>query len=288
MMERKLSRRQFLKKSFMVAAGAALAGTGGANYARNVEPGWVDVEPIKLALPRLSPVFHGYRVAQISDLHMGDWMNRDRLAEIVEIINNQQPDLIAITGDFVTKRADLSAQDLTDVLSTLRTKDGVVAILGNHDQYSNRAVIQKVLRDSGIIELSNGVHTLNRGKAQFHIAGVDDVWHKLDRLDAVLNKLPATDAALLLAHEPDFADTSAATGRFDLQISGHSHGGQVIVPFLGPQRLPPYGRKYPLGLYKVGDMLQYTNRGVGMVKPYVRFNCRPEITMFTFEASPGG
>ncbi len=283
MMERRLSRRQFLKKTFMVAAGATLAGTSGVSYARNVEPGWVDVEPVKLALPRLSPAFDGYRLAQISDLHMGDWMDREHLAEIVEITNNQHPDLIAITGDFVTKRADLSAQDLTDVLSTLRAKDGVVAVLGNHDQYGNRPIIQKVLHDSGIIELSNGVHTLKRGNERFHIAGVDDIWHGLNRLDLVLSKLPTSGAAMLLAHEPDFADTSASTGRFDLQISGHSHGGQVIVPFLGPQRLPPYGRKYPLGLYKVGDMLQYTNRGVGMVKPYVRFNCRPEITMFTLE-----
>jgi predicted MPP superfamily phosphohydrolase len=129
------------------------------------------------------------------------------------------------------------------------------------------------------------VHTLERGGSLLHIAGVDDVWERQDRLDLVLDRLPAEGGAILLAHEPDFADTSAATGRFDLQISGHSHGGQVIAPFAGPLRLPHLGRKYPLGLYRVGDMLQYTNRGVGMVYPYVRFNCRPEITLFTLRAA---
>jgi uncharacterized protein len=88
----------------------------------------------------------------------------------------------------------------------------------------------------------------------------------------------------LLAHEPDYADISAATGRFDLQISGHSHGGQVIIPFIGPLVVPAYGEKYPLGQYQVGNMIQYTNRGVGTINPAVRFNCRPEITIFTLRA----
>jgi predicted MPP superfamily phosphohydrolase len=88
---------------------------------------------------------------------------------------------------------------------------------------------------------------------------------------------------VLLAHEPDFADTSAATGRFALQISGHSHGGQVRLPFMRLV-LPQLGEKYPMGLYQVGGMYQYTNRGLGMVSPRVRFNCRPEITILTLQA----
>jgi predicted MPP superfamily phosphohydrolase len=100
----------------------------------------------------------------------------------------------------------------------------------------------------------------------------------------VIDQLPADGAALLLAHEPDFADTSAATGRFDLQLSGHSHGGQVRVPLVGAPRLPPLGRKYPIGVYQVGSMLQYTSRGVGMIPPRVRFCCRPEIALLTLAA----
>ncbi|HVO42428.1 MAG TPA: hypothetical protein VMT34_07385, partial [Aggregatilineales bacterium] len=106
-----------------------------------------------------------------------------------------------------------------------------------------------------------------------------------DRLPAVLAQLPGEAAAVLLVHEPDFADVSAATGRFDLQLSGHSHGGQVIPPFFKrPPVLPLLGKKYPIGVYRVDGMVQYTNRGLGMLRPYIRVNCRPEITMLTLHS----
>ncbi|MEW5940331.1 MAG: metallophosphoesterase, partial [Chloroflexota bacterium] len=127
------------------------------------------------------------------------------------------------------------------------------------------------------------VLTISRAPASLHICGVDSVYDGHDDLDQALSQLPPDASAILLCHEPDFADTSAATGRFDLQISGHSHGGQVIIPFHGPIKTPKHGHKYPLSLYRVGEMFQYTNRGVGMLFPYVRFNCRPEITVFTLE-----
>src|SRR5438477_4264119 len=109
MMQRRVSRRQFLRKTFTVAVATALAGAGGVDYARNVEPSWVDIEAVKLRLPRLSPAFDGYRVAQISDIHMGGWMSRERFAEVAAAVNAQQPNLIAVTGDFVTNRADMWA-----------------------------------------------------------------------------------------------------------------------------------------------------------------------------------
>ncbi|CAN5776038.1 hypothetical protein BH23ACT11_BH23ACT11_07590 [soil metagenome] len=141
--------------------------------------------------------------------------------------------------------------------------------------------MRRVIRESGITDLSNAVHTMERKDAVLNIAGVDDVMERQDRLDLVLDRLPSAGAAILLAHEPDFADTSAAARRFDLQLSGHSHGGQVRMPLLGAPVLPPLAREYPAGHYEVGEMLQYTNRGVGMIEPRVRFNCRPEITVFT-------
>lgn len=100
----------------------------------------------------------------------------------------------------------------------------------------------------------------------------------------LLDQLAAGAGAILLAHEPDFADFSALTGPFALQLSGHSHGGQISLPLLGAPILPPFGRKYPRGRYQVGEMIQYTNRGLGMVQPYGRFNCRPEITLFILRA----
>ncbi|MEO8285521.1 MAG: metallophosphoesterase [Chloroflexota bacterium] len=277
-----VSRREFLKLATRLTAGATIAAAGGLGYTTNVEPYWIDLQPVSLTLPRLQSPFHAYRVAQISDLHLGDWLKRSQLEQVVSLVNGQKPDLIAMTGDFVSSLTPTIVSDLVEVLSRLKAPDGVVAVLGNHDYWTDASVIRQVIKESNIVNISNDVYTLRRNGAEFHIAGVDDIWEKQDRLDSVMSKLPAQGAALLLAHEPDFADTSAATGRFDLQLSGHSHGGQVVMPFAGPLRLPPYGLKYPSGLYQIGNMLQYTNRGIGMIRPHVRFNCRPEVTLFTF------
>jgi len=108
---------------------------------------------------------------------------------------------------------------------------------------------------------------------------VDDVWERHADLEKALKGVPTGATVVLLAHEPDYADEVAADGRVSLQLSGHSHGGQVRLPFIGPPFLPYLGRKYPAGLYRVGEMWLYVNRGVGLVRPAVRFNCRPEVTL---------
>src|SRR5687767_11686196 len=134
MLKRPLTRREFLRAGL---AGVVLAGGGGLGYAHALEPEAVAVQPVRLTLPRLAPAFHGYRLVQISDLHLGDWLDRPRLAAIARQINAQQPDLVAITGDFVTHYSNQLAVNLVDVLGTLAAKDGVVAVLGNHDHWSN-------------------------------------------------------------------------------------------------------------------------------------------------------
>jgi uncharacterized protein len=279
-----LSRRQLVKWGLGAAGGAAVAG-GSFVYATDVEPRWLQIERVQLALQHLDPAFQGYRVVQFSDIHMGYPLNRAMLRQIVDTVNRQQPDLVAITGDFVTYKPERVAPDLVAELSRLSAVDGTVAVLGNHDQWAGPDVVRQVLHQSGIVDLSNAVRTVYRHGVAFHIAGVGDVWEGLDRLDQVLAALPSHGSAMLLAHEPDLADSSAATGRFDLQLSGHTHGGQVNLPFYGPLVLKPYGRRYPIGLYRVGTMYQYTNRGVGTVGYNIRFNCRPEITDLTFRTA---
>lgn len=280
----KLSRRAFLRIGVGTALGVTVVSAAGLVYALKVEPGWVDVNTLRLRLPRLSPEFDGYRVAQISDLHMDDWMTRARLAGIVELVNRQEPDLVAITGDFFTYAPERFAGDMIAALRALSPRDATLAVLGNHDHWADASVVRRAIDQGGVVNVCNAVHTLRRGETALHLAGVDDVWERHARLDLVLERLPDGGAAILLAHEPDFADVSAASGRFDLQISGHSHGGQVIVPLRGPLVLPRHAQKYPVGLYRVGEMLQYTNRGVGMISPPVRFNCRPEITVFELKS----
>ncbi|PJF40307.1 MAG: metallophosphoesterase [Chloroflexi bacterium] len=276
-----LSRRRFLKAMFGSAAGTMIVGFGGFVYGNNIEAGQIEVKPVDLTLPRLTAAFDGYRIAQISDIHTDGWMTPDRLRHIVALINREEPDMVAITGDFVTGDAERHAAGLIDTLRELSPHDEVIAVPGNHDHWTDIDVVRGIMRESGLRDVSNGVFTLRRGGEALHICGVDDVWYGHDDIDATLSQLPDDGAAILLAHEPDFADVSAATGRFDLQLSGHSHGGQIILPWLGPPVLPWLGRKYPNGQYQVGEMIQYTNRGVGMVMPRVRINCRPEVTIFT-------
>jgi uncharacterized protein len=268
----------------ILLSGVALA-TGGWVYATKVEPGWLEISTLSLVLPRLHPAFDNYRIVHISDIHLETWMTRKRLMEVVRAVNMMRADLIAITGDFVTDLHPRTANDLHSALSRLRARDGVYAILGNHDYWTNVKTIRSTLERSKIIELPNQVQTIRRGTGSLHIAGVDDYWENKARLQDVVNQLPEDGATILLAHEPDFAVVSAESGRFDLQLSGHTHGGQVHFPWLGPVVLPMYGRKFPSGLYRVKDMLLYTNRGLGTARPQIRFNCRPEICVITLHAS---
>ena len=269
----------------MSALGGALLGVSTLLYAREVEPRRVEVNHVTLALGRLAPEFDGYRLVQISDIHLDDWTKPSRLNRIVELVNEQRPDLVTVTGDFLSHSASwLVSQRLTDALSGLRARDGAVAVLGNHDYLANAELVRRCIHACGIVELTNDIYTLRRGDAVLHVAGVDDVMEGRSRLDLVLEKMPERGAAILLAHEPDFADVSAATGRFDLQLSGHSHGGQVRVPLLTSLVLPPFSHRYTSGLYEAGSMIQYTSRGLGFVNMRLRFLCRPEITVFTLRS----
>lgn len=271
------------KKRLLTMLG--LAALGGLAYGWLIEPRLLRVHSQPVTLPRLPAAFHHYRVVQISDLHMGTSMTRQRLLEVVRCINLIHPDLIVITGDFVGHHSGPLYDDLVAGLSQLQAPDGVLAVMGNHDYRHGVNGVRRALEASGVIEIRNSVHSLHRGEAALYIAGVDTTVRKQDCLDAVLDQLPQDAAAVLLAHEPDFADLSAPTGRFDLQLSGHTHGGQVRLPLVGPPVLPSHGVRYAAGLYRVADMLLYTNSGLGMVSPYVRIGVRPEITVLTLQAA---
>jgi uncharacterized protein len=260
-------------------------GIDGDGYGFLLESGLFSVETVPLTLKRLPKVFSGFRVAQISDIHMGGWMNLKRLQHVAELVIAQNPDVLLITGDFLKGRRFTATEkqgikDLIKVLGPLAASVPSFAVLGNHDYRTNPDAVREMLRLCKITDLTNTVFTVRRRGESLHLCGVDDVRHGNVRLDDVIAQLDEKNPAILLVHEPDFADISAATGKFDLQVSGHSHGGQIVLPFYGPPRLPESGRKYHTGLYKVGNMLQYTNRGVGVDRFAIRINCPPEITIF--------
>ncbi len=289
--KKRFSRRDFLKITAILGLDAFILGLVGVGYMQKVEPSWVEVKRVRLKLPRLPEAFSGLRIAQLSDIHIGPWMTLEKVQEILEVVTAQSPDVLALTGDYVLAYGRMTRSymtELDEMAQALRRVSGdlpVVAVLGNHDHLYNPEQVRAALERGGAHVLMNSVHTLARGAARFHVAGIDDFYRGSPDLNAVLRAFPPDECAMLLAHEPDFADTSAETGRFDLQISGHSHGGQVVLPFIGPPILPKWGEKYFSGLYQVGQMFQYTNRGVGMTFPTVRFNCRPEITLFTLESA---
>lgn len=291
MRKKRFSRRDFLKVTAILGLDAFILGLAGLGYMQSVEPSWLEVKRVGLKLPRLPEAFSGLRIAQLSDIHIGPWMTPEKVQEILEVVTAQSPDVLALTGDYVLAygRMTRSYMDELDQVAQLllRVSDDlpVVAVLGNHDHLYNPGQVRAALERGGAHVLMNSVYTLARGAARFHVAGLDDFYRGSPDLNAILDAFPPDECAMLLAHEPDFADISAETRRFDLQISGHSHGGQVVLPFVGPPILPKYGEKYFSGLYQVGKMFQYTNRGVGMTFPVVRFNCRPEITLFTLESA---
>lgn len=248
-------------------------------------PGSFDIIPVDVNIPDLDPVFDDFRLVHITDIHLGQWISIERLRGVMELVNGQDPDVVAITGDFVSYAIDHLLDDLTSCLSVLRPNYASIAVLGNHDHWLGADKIRKSLRESGIIDISNNVYTLKNKGAWLHFAGVDSVMLNKNRLDIVMDKLPESGPAILLAHEPDFADISSTTGRFGLQLSGHSHGGQFLIPGLGTFIRGTQFLKYPAGKYTVGNMIQYTNRGLGTNIFWIRINCAPEITVFNLKSS---
>ncbi len=248
------------------------------------EPAVFDIEEVGVTISNLAPAFEGYRLVSIADLHLGQWLSAKRLEGVIGLINQQHPDLVAITGDLFSYEVDRVAEDMIASLKKLHPRDVSVAVLGNHDHLVGAEKVRNILRKSNVIDLSNDVLTITKNGATLHVAGVDSVMLGKHRLDLVLENLPPAGPAILLAHEPDFADISATTGRFILQISGHSHGGQFVIPGVGAAIRGPHCIKYPLGRYQVGDMVHYTSRGLGTNVFWVRVNCPPEITIFTLQA----
>ncbi len=273
----RFSRRDALR--LFLGAAAAVGTT--PLYARWIEPGWVDVRQIRISLPNLPEAFHGFRIVQLSDLHFdGVWGASRFLPRWLQWVERLRPHAVVITGDWITSWEGIAEmEDALPWLQRLQAPEGVFSVLGNHDHWVAASEVRRLLARAGIRELRNQVHVWKRGRARLALAGVDDAWSGEPDWDAVRDAVPPGVPAIFLVHEPDFADYVADLKVFALQLSGHSHGGQVKLPGWGPPLLPRFGQKYPEGLYRVGGMTLYTNRGLGVVPPRIRLFCRPEITL---------
>lgn len=272
-----MNRRQFLG---LAGAGAA-AVVASAGWATLVEPNWPVVERREIRLARLPARLDGLRIAQLSDIHLSPLVTTGDLLRAVELVNRQSPDLIVLTGDFIWREAGFAAQ-LVEPLRQLAAPLGVVATFGNHDHWSGADAVAAALAAAGVTLLVNQATRLATD-APLWLAGLDDVWERRQDIRTALRDVPPDACTVLLCHEPDYGDETAAYP-VDLQLSGHSHGGQINLPLVGPPVLPYLGRKYPAGLYRVADLQIYTNRGIGLIAPAVRFNCPPEVTVLTLRA----
>ena len=247
-------------------------------------PSEIDLVEINITLPDLGKNFVNYRILNLTDVHLGQWVNPEYLSDLIDYVNTLNFDLATLTGDYFSYVLDGYEDSLKDSFKKLKAKDGKFGVLGNHDHWMGAEKIRKLFEESDIVDLSNDVCVLSRGEDKLNLAGVDSSTVCADNLDKVLAKLDDCPT-VLLAHEPDFANESSQTGKIDLQISGHSHGGQFIIPkvettpFRGPN-----STKYPVGLYKIRDMMQYTSKGLGTNSFRIRINCNPEITIITLKS----
>jgi predicted MPP superfamily phosphohydrolase len=275
-MNTKLTRRQFLKRLLTVPMGlTGLVGSAGV-YGYGIEPYWLEVEHVSIRIPRLPQAFEGMRIVQFSDLHLGFHLMAQDLDPIVETIRRCRPELLLFTGDLVDDGPDIATQAIP-FLSRLRAPLGQFAVLGNHD-YRDPEAIVRVWKQSGFEVLRNEHRLIRKGEDGIVLAGVEDMLMSHPDIRRALEGTPAHACTILMSHCPDVAD-EAKHHPVDLQLSGHSHGGQIRLPFLGHVITPPGAKKYVDGWYRLDRMQLYVNRGIGTTLLPIRFCCRPQISV---------
>jgi predicted MPP superfamily phosphohydrolase len=276
-----ISRRNFIR----FAAGAGVAALGVDTVL--LEPNRPHLVHKEIRLHRWPSRLDGFTIALLSDFHYDPYFSIHPIRSAVSTVNAIRPELVVLTGDFVTvpefgehDKGAASAEPCAELLSGLRSPHGLWAVLGNHDVFTDPDRVTDALRKQKIRVLSNESVPIETNGGRFWLAGVDDVLGRTADLDKTLHDVPSGEATVLLAHEPDYADY-VARHPVDLQLSGHSHGGQIRFPWIGPLYLPDLAKKYICGQFQIGNLTLYTNPGIGTITLPVRMNCPPEVTLLT-------
>lgn len=291
----KITRRQFAKAALAGAAGLAL-------YAGEVERHFLEVSHSDVYLPGLHGAFDGMRIAQLSDIHLDVYTEPFFLHHAVDRINQLNPDAVLLTGDFVTgikgshrlpalgRFTDATAWQCAGILKKLQCPLRY-AVLGNHDVHVGAEAVVEALTDNGITLLRNAYSPIERGGGRFWLVGLDDPLEGNPDPDlaipASVRNIPH-EPVVLMCHGPDYVDdllTFPGGQSVSLMLSGHTHGGQIRLPFIGPLALPTLGKKYVEGWFRFGKLQLHVNRGLGTVGVPFRFDCPPEISLLTLHAS---
>jgi predicted MPP superfamily phosphohydrolase len=284
------SRRRFLIRGAQVAGGGALAGLG---YALVAEPRWFEVSHRIVPLRDLPESLAGLRLVQLTDIHHGPWLSRAYVRRVVEATNQLAPDVVLLTGDYV-HLSSAYVRPVIEELAGLCPRIGTVAVLGNHDWWHDAGQTRRELTRADIPLIDNGrrivtpdrrlVATADEGLA---LAGVGDFWQDVVDCHQALDGLPARMPRLLLSHNPDVAESRQLRNcrlRVDLMISGHTHGGQIRVPFLGTPVIPSeYGQKYAQGWVHGPACPVFICRGIGVSGLPVRVGVPPEIAVLELQ-----
>jgi predicted MPP superfamily phosphohydrolase len=237
------------------------------------------LENVRIELKRLPKKIDGYRVIHLSDIHHSPFTGADHIERVVRVTNRLKPDLIVLTGDYVSHHREYIAP-VAELLGRLSAAHGVHACLGNHDHWTDAEMVIREFRNAGINVLVNEGFRLDAGGGSFWLAGVDD--HMVGKTDvgAALTGSFPDEMKVLLAHNPVIFREAARYG-VDLTLSGHTHGGQIRVR--DPQRKLIPGRR-KAGLHRKHDSQLYITRGIGTVVVPVRYHCPPEISLLEFRA----
>jgi len=241
------------------------------------------VERIEVPIVGLDEAFDGYRIAQLSDLHIGALTPKSWGFRWTRAANALDVDLAVVTGDMVTNGTEFHA-DIAEVVGSLRAKDGVVVSMGNHDYFGNGEPMISLIREKGALVLRNEGILLERGGKHLYLAAIDDTWTQRADLELALAARPEGARTVLLAHDPD-AFRAASKRDVDLVLSGHTHGGQIALPFFARHvNLSKLSHAYSLGIYKRGRCTLYVHPGLGTTGPPIRIGAAPAIALITLRA----
>jgi len=281
-MTKSISRRAFIALPILGASTAA--------YARLVEPTWLQLTQTECPLPNIrQPI----ELIHLTDFHASVEVSNSHIERAIELAIESNPDLICITGDFVTNTEGFDAGWYRTVLRRLARKAPTFAVLGNHDGgawaaraggFRTTAEVAQILENSGISLLSNRSHKITCRSAELQLVGLGDLWAR--EFDAVqaFKHADSKCPTVVLSHNPDSKDALAAYN-WNLMLSGHTHGGQVVVPLIGLNPAPVHDRRYIAGLKPWKDRWIHVSPGIGNVGG-VRFNCRPEVSRIRLYPDP--
>lgn len=248
------------------------------------EPYLLTIEHHSIHLARLPRSFEGFRIVHLSDFHHGPFTSREQIERAVDTANRLQPDIIALTGDYISHDRRFAAP-CAELLGRLRARHGVFAVLGNHDHWTDAALITDLFRAEGITVLVNqGMRFELKGES-FWLAGVDDTMVGLEDLPLALAGSRQAEMKLLLAHNPTILRRAARAG-IDLVLSGHTHGGQVKLRSERSASGKPR-RRLLRGLGRRGQTQIYVTRGLGTVVLPIRYGCPPEVSLLELRCASG-